>query len=1325
MQVRVSESAPDLRVEGAGAVRAPASYAQRQFWLLDRLTGGHPVYHAPKGYHLRGPLDVPALERVLGEIARRHAVLRTRLPERDGALVQEILPPRPFRLRVADLASETEAGRERGLAAIERQEVRGLFDLDAGPTWRAALARLGPEEHVLFLTFHHVAFDGWSRTVLERELGALYGAFSRGRPSPLEELAFQYAEYAEWEREQLSGERLERLLAYWTERLSDVPPLDLPTDRPRPPRATFDGAVVRFEVPSPVTCRLRAYAASRKATPFMVALAAFQALLHRLSGADDVPVGCPTAGRSRRGTEDLIGCFINPVVLRGDLSGDPTFAELVEGSRRSTIEALSHAELRFELLVERLRPERVQGMNPLFQVLFQVRNYPPPAMEMAPGLTVDSRLVDHGGSTVDMAWSLDARGDGYDGQVEYDIALFDERTVRRMCERFVRVLDRALADPATPLSALPLLGEAERRRIDVEWNQTSTPYPREKSIVELFEEQVARDPEAVAIRHGGVVVRYGELDARARRLAASLGEAGIEPGALVGLCLGRSVELIVGMVAALRAGAAYVPLDPDYPGERLAFMSEDAGIGAIVVEPGGERPAVGAGIPVVASDAAPSDPAPAGSVRPTGPDDLAYVLYTSGSTGRPKGVAVGHRAVVRLVRDTDYVSIGPGDRVAHASNPSFDATTFEVWGALLNGASVVILDPDVALEPPRLARELRAAKITELFLTTALFNAVADEVPDAFRPLRTVMFGGEAVDPARVRKVLEGGPPERLLHVYGPTECTTFATWHRVTEVPATATTVPIGRPIANTRAWVVDRHGGLVPPGVAGELLLGGDGLARGYHRRPDLTRRRFVDAPFGSGERVYRTGDRVRREEDGAIVFLGRSDRQLKLRGFRIEPGEIEAALASHPSVRECVVAPREVAPGDRRLVAWLVADGNPPPSSAELGAFLGGRLPRYMLPSAYVVVEAMPLNRNGKLDVAALPDPRFTGSAAGPLTETESLLAEVWREALGVPEVGRTDDFYDLGGHSLLAVRLFSDIEERTGCRLPVSLFTQELTIAAMAESLERETAIAGTDFLVSIRPEGSRPPLFLVHGGGGHVFVYRWLAPLLDEDQPVFGFALKGLRRAAVPRTVEEMAECYLEDLEVLWPEGPCVLGGYSFGGVVAWEMARRLRARGRDVPLLVLLEATPELFQALPARVRIWRRSRWRAGRMVRALASVLPDAWGSVLPSRFRVADRGSGRGTAADEESERMMAISRSAARSYRPGRYAGRVLYLRSVGQKGRSFVWPSLCDDLEVVMIPSSGHASFLHRADVRAVAQALDPRLREALVDEAQAGGAYTR
>ena len=1294
---------------------APVSQAQRHFWLLDRITGGHPVYTMPRRYRIRGPLDGACLERALSEVARRHEVLRTRLPERGNGPVQEVLPSHPFRLPIVDLSGGSEDERADRIAALEMEASRRPFDLAEEPAWRAMLARLGPQDHLLVVALHHIVCDGWSRPLLEEELSACYRAFSSGVPSPLDPLPLQYADFAEWEQGRLSDERLDPSLDWWTERLEGMPSLDLPWDRPRPAGTSFDGACHRFEVPPVLGRRLREFARARRATPFMVLLAAFNALLHRITGAVDLPVGCPTAGRMMPGSEALIGCFVNPVVMRCDASGDPSFEELVDRVRRVTLDSLTHAEMRFERLVERLSPARVQGMNPLFQVLFQVLAFPPSTLSLGDGIDVDSSLIDRRGATVDLAWTLVSEGDGFRAQVEYATALFQEPTVRGMAGRFLALLEGALEEPTARISELPILSSSEKQRILGEWNDTSTPYPRDRSIVDLFSDQVRRDPEATAIAAADLRLSYAELARRADRLAGALIEAGVGRETPVGLCMDRSPEMIVGMLAALRAGGAYVPLDPGYPDERLAFMVQDAGIRAIVVASDDERRRFGPAITVLGCDAG-SDTAPATA---PGAGDLAYVLYTSGSTGTPKGVAIEHRAVVRLVRDTDYVTIGPGDRVAHVSHPSFDATTFEVWGALLNGAATVILDSDTVLEPPRLARELRARGVTELFLTTALFNAVADEVPTAFRSLRTVMFGGEAVDPARVRKVLAAEPPERLLHVYGPTECTTFATWQRVTEVDAAAATIPIGRPIANTRAWVVDPHGSIVPAGVPGELLLGGDGLARGYHGRPALTRERFVDAPFGTGERVYRTGDRVRREQDGSIVFLGRLDRQVKVRGFRIELGEVEAALASHPAVRECVVAARETGPGDRRLVAWVVADGDPP-ASADLSGFLSGHLPRYMLPSAYVVVDAMPLNRNGKVDVNALPDPPAPVGAEAPLTETEALLAEVWRDILGVPEVGRTDDFYDLGGHSLLAVRLFSEIEQRTGRRLPVSIFDRGLTIAAVAECLERESTVPGTDFLIPILSGGSRPPLFLVHGGGGHVFVYRWLASHLDGCRRIFGFNLKGVRRADLPRTVEEMAEHYLRDLEVAWPEGPCLLGGYSFGGVVAWEMARRLRARGRAVPILVLIEATDDLLQMHRAPVRAWRKVRRAGGQLVRGIAQLArtpPSGWPAIVSRRLEIArpalwDRPPDPRQETADEAAAMMAASRWAVRHYRPGRYAGRTLYFRAAGQVRRPIVWRSLADDLEVVVIPGNEHASFLWEENAPVVAEVLDARLREA-------------
>ncbi|HUP19708.1 MAG TPA: amino acid adenylation domain-containing protein, partial [Gemmatimonadota bacterium] len=1205
--------------------------------------------------------------------------------------------------------------REAKLAALELDEACRPFDLAAGVVWRAALARLEPRRHVLVLTFHHVAFDGWSRALVERELGALYAAFARDEPSPLDDLQLQYADFAEWERERLSGERLDRLLRFWAERLENLPLLQLPTDRPRPRGASFEGLTHQFEIPASLVERVRSFSSARQMTPFMTLMAVFHALLFRLTGQTDLPVGCPTAGRrSMPGSEDLIGCFINPVVVRGDVTGDPTFDELARRTRQSTVDALTHSEMRFEILVEKLAPERVQGVNPLFQVLFQFRSFPVRGGLEIPGVEVQGRPVDHGGASVDLAWSLEPCGEGLACRVDYRTDLFVAKTVQRMCERFLLLLEGGLDDPGARVSSLRLLSPAEERRVVVEWNETATPYPRDRSIVDLFAEIVERDADAPAIVHGDVVLRYGDLDRRASGLARGLAEAGAGRESPIGLCMDRSVGMIVGMLAALRAGGAYVPLDPRYPQERLTFMLEDAGIVAVVVEPGGEGRDFGSGVPVFSWETA-----GVGGISETppepDPDDLAYILYTSGSTGSPKGVAVEHRAVVRLVRDTDYVTIGPGDRIAHVSNPSFDATTFEIWGALLNGGTVVVFDDDVMLRPARLARALREDGIHELFLTTALFNAVADELPDAFRSVRSVLFGGELVDPARVRKVLEAGPPERLLHVYGPTECTTFATWQRVTEVPEPAVTVPIGRPIANTTAWILDPQDNPVPPGVAGELVLGGDGLARGYHRRPDLTRERFVASPFRPGERIYRTGDSARWDDDGAIVFIGRMDRQVKLRGFRIEPGEVESVLGRHPAVRQCVVAVREGRHGDRRLVAWFVRREERP-TGPDLGAYLSDRLPRYMLPTAYVEVERIPLTRNGKVDVNALPDPPPPAAGVAPHSETERLLAEVWREILDVEEVGRTDDFYDLGGHSLLAVRLFSEIERRTSCRLPMSVFEGELTIAALAERMEQESPVAGTRHLVSIREGGSRPPLFFVHAGGGHVFVYSRLAARLDEKQPILGFNLGAGRD--MPGSVEEMAERYLADLAVVWPNGPCLIGGYSFGGVVAWEMARRLRERGRVVPLLILIDATPELQRMLPRRVRQWRRMRRlgeKVGHALGEIARTPPARWPAQLAvGLIRARDRALDRAPRVPENQRDEIAAAMArcawAVRHYLPATYDGRVLCFRSRATGARRSVWLSLAPDLEVVEL-AGDHEAFIRGENVRTVADALAARLSE--------------
>jgi len=954
----------------------PLSFAQQRLWFLDQFAGTGTQYNVVGAVHLEGAFDRVALERAVNEVVVRHEALRTTFATADRGPYQRIAEALEVEFPVADLSGMAADERETRAKELAGEEYSRPFDLQSGPLFRARLLRLAEEEHVFVFAMHHIVSDGWSMGVLFHELGVLYEAYSAGRPSPLEALPIQYADFAVWQREWLSGEVLEAQLSYWKERLGGLPTLQLPTDRTRPPVQTFAGARRVAEIPGDLRDSLEALGRAEGATLFMTMLAAFAVLLQRYSGQDDIVVGSPIANRNRSEIEGLIGFFANSLVMRADVSGEPSFRELLGRVREAALGAYEHQDLPFEKLVEELEPERDMSRNPLFQVSFAVQNAPMGALQLG-GLRLDMLQLNVGTTHFDLEVHVREEAEVLNIGFIYNTDLFEGGTIERMLGHYRRILEGVVAEPERRVSELELLSAEERRRLLVEWNDTATDYPRERCVHELFEEQAGRTPEAVAVVYEGEGLSYGELNSRANYLAHELRGRGVGPEVLVGICVERSLEMVVGLLGILKAGGAYVPLDPEYPAQRLSFMLEDTSAPVLLTQR-----ALLDGLPSPESEVVCLDelawPVAGGpSENPTSgvkAGNLAYVIYTSGSTGKPKGVMVPHRAIIRLVCNTDYFQVVPEDRVAQASNVSFDAATFEVWGALLNGARLVGVGKDVQLDPEVFAGFLSDRGITALFVTTALFNLMAREAPTAFAGLRGLMFGGEAVDAKAVRRVLEHGPPERLLHVYGPTESTTFASWQRVEAVGAEATTVPIGRPVRNTTLYVLDELLEPVPVGVPGELYIGGDGLARGYLKRPELTAEKFVPDPFATdaGARLYKTGDRVRYRDDGAIEFLGRTDEQVKLRGFRVELGEIEAVLGGHEAVREVVVVVREDTQGDKRVVAYTVTPGEAPPA-AELRELCRRELPSYMVPSAFVRLDSIPLNPNGNDELC----PHRTGS------------------------------------------------------------------------------------------------------------------------------------------------------------------------------------------------------------------------------------------------------------------------------------------------------------------------------------------------------------
>jgi amino acid adenylation domain-containing protein len=1107
---RPRTAAPDAPVPGQPGVpatparraqdRAPLSFAQTRLWFLDRLEPGSTTYNLPFALRMEGELSPAVLAAVLGEVVRRHEVLRTVFAEREGEPEQVIAPPsRRWDLPLADLAAlPAEAGWAESLRLAAAGAARP-FDLARGPLFRATLLRLGAAGHVLLLEIHHVVADGWSVGVLIREITALYGAAVAGLPSPLPELPLQYADFAVWQRGWLQGEELERQLAYWRQALAGAPAtLDLPADRPLPALRSEAGARVSVAFASALREELAPFARRHEATPFMVLLAAFQALLCRLTGQEDLTVGSPVAGRSRAESEPLIGFFVNTLVMRGDLAGDPSFGELLARVRQTTLDAFAHQDLPFEQLVEELRPERQLAVHPLFQVLFAVQNAPLGTMEL-PGLTLSPLPFATRVAQFDLDLSFWDSADGLVADVGYRTDLFDPPTPRRLVRQLEVLLGAVLADPSLRLSAAPILTVEERQQLLVEWNPAPVAAAPAQLLHRRFEAQAARTPGAIALAVGEERLTYAGLDRLANRLAHHLQAAGVRPGDRVALRLERSAEMIAAILAVLKAGAAYVPLDPSHPAERLAETLADSGAALLITDGATE-----AGVRTVRLDSERREINRRSGERLAGPElDAAfpaYVIYTSGSTGRPKGVVVSHASVDRLFTAAEpWFGFGADDVWSCFHSYAFDFSVWEIWGALFHGGRLVIVPYWESRSPDDFYRLLRREGVTVLSQTPAAFAqllaaeeaALADAEPEL--ALRWVIFGGEALEPARLAPwfARHGDQRPGLVNMYGITETTVHVTWRRLRGEDALAGgPSAIGQPLSDLVVHLLDRHLQPSPIGVPGEIHVGGAGLAQGYLGSPELTAERFVPDPFPArpGERLYRSGDRARRLASGDIEYLGRTDQQVKIRGFRIEAGEIEAALTALAEVREAVVVARGDGPrGEPRLVAYVVPAAGARAEPASLRPSLAARLPDYMLPAAFVILDALPLTENGKVDRRALPAPAAAGSGAtgggAPRTELEQFLAAQFRAILELPAdaaIGVDEDFFALGGHSLLATQLVARLRESYAVELPLRAIFEAPRVSALASAIETLLGPAAGELLATGaagRPAASSSSRFL--------------------------------------------------------------------------------------------------------------------------------------------------------------------------------------------------------------------------------------------------------
>ncbi|MFF4016045.1 amino acid adenylation domain-containing protein [Streptomyces sp. NPDC001843] len=1173
-------------VERSGDV--PLSFAQQRLWFLHQVHGENPAYHIPYALRLAGRVDVPALEAALQDVIRRHEILRTLYIDRDGTPYQRILDPADAAPRLVVRSTGPDE-----VDALLGAEARRSFDLTAELPLRATLFETGFERSVLLLVVHHIAGDGWSLEPLMRDVAEAYTARLTGAAPAWPPPAVQYADYALWQRRLLGeGDRpsalAARQLAHWQAALEDAPEeLCLPTDRPRPVTPSFLGDTVPIDLDETLSAEVFALARQSGCTVHMVLQAAVASTLTRLGAGTDIPIGNAVAGRGDEALHDLVGFFVNTVVTRVDTSGDPGFAELLRRVRAGNLVAYDHQDLPFEQLVEVLNPHRSAARHPLFQVMFAAQNGIADDFAL-PGLEVSPQPVVTGTAKFDLSFKFDAQGgrsrgpQRIEGDLEYSLDLFDRETAERISASLVRLLRDAVARPGVPLGRLAVLDPAEHRLLVIDRNDTDAPFPRGATVADLVEEQTDRTPEAVALMQQDVRWSYRRLEERANQYAHLLRARGVGRGTVVGVCLPRGPEAVAALLGVWKAGGAYVPLDPELPRERLRYMVADSGA-ALLISRGDLADGIAeTGTEVIRADfdrRLASAPV-ARPARITGGSDLAYVIYTSGSTGRPKCVMIEHGGVVnRLLDMAQRFRLTERDVSLQITSLAFEPPVREIFGPLAVGASVALLPEEGSRDPGVVIGTIRRSRPTVILcVVPSLLESIivygAD--PADFSSLRLVGTAGETLRTGEARELLDVWGCE-VVNQLGPTETTMMSCVHWVRREDLDGV-IPVGRPLANTRVHVLDQWLNPVPVGVTGELYLAGAGVGRGYLGQPGLTAARFVANPFGvPGERMYRSGDLVRWRRDGTLEFIGRADDQVKVRGFRIEPGEIETVLAEHPGVSRAAVVVREDNPGDKRLVAYVVPKPPGAPGPAELRDHLSARLPEHMVPAAFVSLDTLPLRGNGKLDRDLLPAPDLTGRVGTrrPRSPREEVLSELFAEVLGLSTVGIDDDFFQLGGHSLLAARLISRVRTTLGLEIGMRSLFEAPTVAGLAERVGIDNGDAALEVVLPLRPGGTRPPLFCIHPGGGLSWSYAGFLKHLPADVPVHGIQARGLLHPDdMPATVEDMAADYVERMRAIQPTGPYHLLGWSFGGIVAFEMTARLQRQGHEVALLTMLDCYP-------------------------------------------------------------------------------------------------------------------------------------------------------
>jgi aspartate racemase len=1314
---------------------APLSSAQQQIWVHTQLVPEIPIYNEPVTIHRRGTLDVRVLERTLTEIVRRHECWRTTFTLANGEPVQVVKAVKPVQLQVADLRRLPASQQESEARRLAAEDALRPFDLSQGPLFHALLVHLSDTEHRLFLTLHHIIFDGYSiYRVFLPELAALYTAFSNAQESPLPELSTQYADFAIWEREWLLRDgRLQSQLAYWREQLGgNLSVLQLPSDRRRPAIQSFRGAIQPVAFSRALSDTLVRLSRQTGATLFMSLVAAFSVLLHRYSAMDDVSIGTVSSGRKRSELEGLLGYFLNPVVLRSDLSGDPSFRELLRRTREVTLDALSNDDAPFAQVVNEVHPSRSLSFNPLFQALLTLEP-PLPATQDGWTVALTQSEVDSGISKFDLSLELDDRPSGLVGRFKYSTDLFEPATVARMAGHLTTLLEGIAANPDKPISSLPMLTEPERLQLCVEWNDTSTDYPADLCLHQLFTKQAEHTPSAIAVVGDSGQLTYRELDQRSNQLAAYLQKRGVGPEMPVGLYLQPSCEMLVGILGVLKAGGAVVPLDPSYPAERLAYVLADTDLRVLLTQEflRSQLPPSSAEVVCLDSGWASVDVESSAPVQSEGtPQDLAYVIYTSGSTGKPKGVQITHGNLVHSThaRSLYYnYAANPGGRFLLLSSFAFDSSLVGIFGSLCNGDTLVMTPGALQSSLPGLAQMVADQRISHLLCVPSLYSLLLEQAkPGQLASLKVAIMAGESCPVELVERHYEMLPQTTLFNEYGPTEASVWSTVYKC--VPnESRELLPIGRPIPNATVYVLDAHLNPLPIGARGELHIGGPGVVRGYLRRPAETTERFIPDPFSKipGARLYKTGDLVRYLPDGNLELLGRLDHQIKIRGFRIELEEIEAVISQYKDVAMAVVALRKEETGEPTLLGYVVPIDSSKFDVDSLRSFLGQKLPSAMIPSSFVVLENLPLTPNGKIDRNALPTPSRTLPASQvvqPSKALESDLLEIWEAVLDRRGIGVTENFFDLGGHSLLVAKLLLRIEQRFDRRLSLAHVFQAPTIRQMAVLIESQSEALHHPAVVPIQPRGSKPPLFWVRGGP----LFLPLANRLGSDQPLLGLHLppSEASQLSIPYQLEDIATALVSRMREVQPDGPYYLAGLCVNGVIAYEMARQLALRGQQVAMLALFDAQNPAYyedyslesrsQLLRGRIEFQFSKFWKGGlaglpefireRVIGAHRRLSVRFWRTWYAMGFRVKVK----------RLEDFESIIHPASFVYRPKTYPGRAVFFQSSDWPSDAYwdfytSWDNMLDGgLEVHRI-YDGHEAMFHEENVDVVANKLKESL----------------